>query len=177
MSDTPKWRKLYEPDDGNEDALTPPPRDGSAARRQKSVYPGRDAERVLGGAGSALYNRAIQCFARLLAQATLDNDAAFDRAAWAVLGDVLAQKHPPDPDLACPAAELAAFLDLLAAECPAARRLWKAERRERARALADHVRRLDYVHAWAVVFSVEYRAKAREADTEWWSLKSRYDFD
>jgi hypothetical protein len=139
-----------------------------------SVYPAPKAIEVVGNSAPAL-NQAIECWAALVARAMADNARTFSESYgemagdrlyqhclhdWALLANVLrGMRFDPDfanpPELLATAVEDAHRLESIGDE-------WyfgESERKDRDAAvarLAEELRNLDYVHAWAIIGAVQW---------------------
>ncbi len=159
-----------------------------------SVYPAPKAVEVLGNSAPAL-NRAIECWAALLARATADNAKKLlnydgDRNGvkeWCVLADTLKEMLFA-PEFANPG-------ELLATAVEDANRLenigskWLVmeidddynviEQADKYTAIfVQKLRELDYAHAWAVIVAVQWLWEHHDQGIDikkdnWWTLAFR----
>ncbi len=154
----------------------------SSPREAQSVYPPRSVTYPLGGYRSTVMTFAVRCFAKLLEQATIDNQDALTAGEWNFLAvNASGRESSIDPDVNNPGDLLAQMaergmhhevqLDLLAGQPRGGR--------AKAQELADRLRALDYVHAWAVIWCLQWRAHRLGMDEvitpeeEWWTLAHR----
>ena len=161
-----------------------------------SVYPAPKAVEFLGNSAPAL-NRAIECWAALVARAMADNAktiwnyGAFEPGdyvlkEWCVLAEAF-KEMPFNPEFANPG-------ELLATAVEDANRLdniganwFSTEREDRSyiemidecvAKLGKKLRGLDYAHSWAVTIAVEWYWEHHDEGVdikkdEWWTLAFR----
>jgi hypothetical protein len=123
-----------------------------------SCYPDERVHAIIGN-GSADWNRAIECWAAILAVAAEENASLFDREEW----NSLAKRFGPvnqgrNAEIRIPThyRDPGAFLAGLVADDPDLNR---------------KLAKLDYTHSWAVLKAVDWRltldAHIKPRDT-WW---------
>jgi len=123
-----------------------------------SCYPDERVHAIVGN-GSADWNRAIECWAAILAVAAEDNAKTFDRDEWKFMAarfspvnkgrvaEIRIPTHYRDPG---------AFLAGLMTDTPN---------------MAEKLATLDYTHAWAILKAIDWRltldAQIKPRD-QWW---------
>ncbi len=141
--------------------------------KKLTVYPDPRALAVLGTSAPAL-NQALECWANVMAKATLDNSKSFGKEEWGLLADVNnGTLHEPiwgNPG------------ELLASAIVQAQALEgaPAKRQGTAAKLADKLRKLDYAHAWGIIIVVQWfwdnHEKIDIQKDPWWMLAFRKKF-
>lgn len=149
-------------------------------RPRQTVYPDPRIGPVLGGYRSPPMTRALECWAKLLEDATCAVGKQFSAAEWnylyasvTALPDTFLPQGPwPGQALAHRAEQGCNYgvrLSLLSRQAEEAAQF--------AKNLADRLAALDYIHAWAVIWAIEYRQGLPEPvkpQEEWWTLAHRY---
>ena len=141
--------------------------------KKLTVYPDPRALAVLGTSAPAL-NQALECWANVMAKATLDNSKSFGKEEWGLLADIInGTLH--EPIWGNPGELLAgAIVEAQALEGAPANRQGAAAR------LADKLRKLDYAHAWAIIIVGQwFWDHHEEIDVQkdpWWTLAFRKKF-
>lgn len=156
----------------------PPPERKKKPRDAMSVYPPRKVEIPLGGYRSTPFTQAIRCWAKLFEPACVEVAAAFSSEEWQFLwaatkGDTTAF----DPEHSRPGSMIAERIERAIVFQIGLEELHKSTKigKERAAAIAERVRQLDYLHAWAVIWALQWRADFKNGvpDGEWWTLAHR----
>ena len=143
---------------------------------QISVYPQPEAVATLGGYHAPLLNRALQCCADLLTQASTNLETQRSRADWCLLAEALKDTalEAYSPNLS---EHLAEAVDNAAKRDGLAFSVYGNRADERAQKLAVKVRSLDAHFAWAVVWAVQwlwqYGLDVDPASSEWWKPEFR----
>lgn len=141
--------------------------------KKLTVYPDPRALAVLGTSAPAL-NQALECWANVLAKATLENSKIFGKEEWGLLADIInGTLH--EPIWANPGELLAgAIVEAQALEGAPPNRQGAAAR------LADKLRKLDYAHAWAIIivgqWFWDHHEKIDIQKDSWWTLAFRKKF-
>lgn len=141
--------------------------------KKLTVYPDPRALAVLGASAPAL-NQALECWANVMARATLDNSKSFGKEEWLLLADVNnGTLH--EPIWGNPGELLAsAIVEGQALEGAPAKRQGTAAR------LAEKLRKLDYAHAWAIIIVGQWFWDHHESidiqKDPWWTLAFRKKF-
>jgi hypothetical protein len=142
-------------------------------RKTLTVYPTARALSVL-GTGTPGLNQALECWADLIARASVENAKRFRSEEWQYLADC-ANGIRWEPTVANPGKGLAQQAsDAHELEGPGSK--WLARSSEVA-ALAKKLGQLSYVEAWALILAVQsfwdnHERIDREKE-EWWSLVYR----
>lgn len=136
-----------------------------------SVYVPDRLAAPLGGSRSTTFGQAIRCWARMLQPASLKMQERLDPAAWRFLSLACEGKeHDFDPDDAEPGGVLAQRVEDAVAYGLGKEHLPP----DAALSLARMLLKLDYLHAWAVVWALQWRAfSGAQLDEEWWTLAHR----
>ncbi len=159
-----------------ENPVPPPVRKKKEARPNMSVYPPRRVGVTLGGFRSSPFTQAIMCWAKLLENATVEMADGLSVAEWQYLAVATSgREHDFQVDNDDPGELLAQRVEHAATYEIGSETL----SRQKARALADKVRALDYLHSWAVIWAIQWRADFLHsgaeirADEQWWTLAHR----
>lgn len=166
-----------------------------------SIYPAPKAVEVVGSTSPAL-NRAVECWAALLARAIGDNSKIFSQSysaegpfsenplhEWGALADALKEVRL-DPDFPHPGILLAAAVEDDYRLGDAGYKWFSTERGERMKddeyaryrdnaiaALVKKLRELDPVHAWAIYVAVqwfwEHHGEGIDIKDPWWTWAFR----
>jgi len=137
------------------------------AKQRITVYPAPRTLAILGD-GSPGLNLALDAYARMIGLATVDNEDEFSRGEWCALADV-SNGTIYSPDVS-PALQLVAQIED-ADVLEGLGTKWEID----AQALAEKLRKISDVRAWAIVFAVRrYWDRHQEIDLqrdEWWRLR------
>jgi hypothetical protein len=166
-----------------------------------SIYPAPKAVEIVGNTSPAL-NQAIECWAALLVRAIADNSRQFEEAdyvdmdftnkwwqmkEWSLLAEALKGLHV-DPEFANPgqllatAVEDAHRLEYIGSECLNWGECDSTIIKEKhidaeVKKTVEKLRNLDYVHAWAVIVTVQWFWDHHEGidlkNDLWWTLAFR----
>lgn len=143
-----------------------------------SVYISEEISRVLGGRRSTTFGQAIRCWARYMLDAAVDieGEGSLTPAEWGTLARVLSgREYAIDPESGRPGPMIGEEVSR-AAEMGQAKSLGSTV--EELRTLAGRLAGLDYVHAWAVLWAIQWRAyRGIETDgaERWWTLAHRQE--
>lgn len=159
------------------EARMPPPqrkKKPAPARDMMSIYPPRVVGATLGGYRSYPLTQAVRCWAKLMERATEEVARLFNAGCWNFLALAARGKEKEfDPEWANPGDHLAQLVE------HAVRyeiELDMVGGKESAQRLADRLRKMEYLHAWAVIWALQCRADSldhvRPADA-WWTLAYR----
>jgi hypothetical protein len=160
----------------------PPPRRGQKDKKTaQSVYTPKRVGVVLGGFRSSCLGQAVLCWGKVLEQASLAVAGQLKPGEWAFLAEAAAGKEFEfDPEWSDPGNQLAQTAERGCSYELGLHHLHKdrAKARDAAAALAKRLRDLEYVHAWAVITALQWRAdhsgRAAVAENEeWWTLAHR----
>jgi hypothetical protein len=130
-------------------------------RRQSTVWPQPGAVTTLGGYRARWLNQSIECWSALLAQASREVAEQFDETQWQLLAKALSER------VFIPAVSRPGLLvaDALAAQTS-----------KPAQALARTCADLDYLHAWAVIWAVQWywdNVEGIKKGDAWWDVDYR----
>lgn len=156
--------------------MPPPKRAQKDTRPTMSVYPPRRVGVPLGGYRSVPFTQAVRCWAKLMEPAALALQARLGPREWEYLAAAgEGREHEFDPEDERPGDQLAQRV-MSAVHYGASELLLPAEQ---AQGLAETLRGLDYLHAWAVIWALQWRhdflaggATIAEGDA-WWTLAHR----
>lgn len=151
-------------------------------RDSMSVYPPRQIAATLGSYRSKPFTQAVRCFAKLLEPATAYMSSQITKHEWCFLADAVEGREDGfDPAGATPGEHLAQMVDRAIEFEVGLARLGRGGAKAAA-SLAARLRELDYLCAWAVIYTLQYRAHlaslgeiARDATAGgcWWTLGHR----
>ena len=133
----------------------------TARRRQSTVWPQPGTVATLGGYRARWLNQSIECWAALLAQAARAVAAQFDTAQWQLLATALSERTF-DPAVSQPGLLVA---DALASHAS-----------KPAQTLQRRCAELDYLHAWAVIWAVQWywdNVDTIKKGEPWWDVDFR----
>lgn len=151
------------------------PREGGRRNRHgKSVYLSPEIEGSLGGSGSRVFQDACWCWARHLERCTLQVADEFDDGEWRLLALATQGAEASfDPALDEPGALLALWVDRAARSIPLGDGLLRSA--GHLASILDRLRRLSWSQAWAVIWSLRYRAShnIHLDEVKWWTLAHR----
>jgi hypothetical protein len=166
------------------------------------VYPSRRAIEILGGNSPAL-NQALECWAGQLARAISDNAKKFSQAweedfgtvihiqplhQWAILAESLKGKkfdsdYPRPGELVAAAVEDAERYESIRVKhslnpfdygCDEGKKAADSAWTKDLDALCTELRRLDFVHAWALISTIDWywanHSKIDPKKDQWWQL-------
>ena len=138
-----------------------------AKNKVYTIYPDPRVTAIIGMRVSEIH-AALDCWAILLARATVDNAAGeFTKQEWAALAEALTRTRP-SPELASPGD----FLALVLKDADAIEGI-AAKHKVDIASLGTKLAKLDYVHAWAVITAVEWYKDNKDrvsASDPWWTL-------
>jgi hypothetical protein len=137
-----------------------------AKNKVYTIYPDPRVTAIIGIRVSEIH-AALDCWAILLARATVDNAGEFTKQEWAALAEALSRTRP-SPELANPGD----FLALILKDADAVEGI-AAKHKVDIASLGKKLAKLDYVHAWAVITAVEWYKdnKDRVSPSDpWWTL-------
>jgi hypothetical protein len=130
-------------------------------RRQSTVWPQPGAVATLGGYRARWLNQSIEWWSALLAQASREVAEQFDAAQWQQLAAALSERVF-DPAVSRPGLLVADALT--------------AQTSKPAQALARTCADLDYLHAWAVIWAVQWywdNVEEIKKGDAWWEVDYR----
>lgn len=133
-----------------------PPR----TRTLMSVYPHQWAKDVI-GTSTVPFNKSIECWAQVLAWAAVENESVLTEKDFQFLFDVCSG-FSFDPRHPAPGKQIGMLL-----KAPS----W-GERLKGFPKLVGIVERMDFVHAWAVLWAIQYAIDHTGAK-DWWKLEAR----
>lgn len=133
---------------------------GRVISKMVTIYPEDVAVAALGGWSSPTMNAAIECWSKMIQMAALDNERQFSKEEWRHLTVALEGAQIPSTSHPQPGTLLAHLIrstsvltdytdtdtELLAKKCEA----------------------LDFVHAWAVLFSIMFYFNRKPPQDEPW---------
>ena len=137
------------------------PKKRTAKQRQSTVWPQPGAVATLGGYRARWLNQAIECWAALLAPAARAVAEQFDAGQWQILAAALSERRF-DPAVSQPGLLLADALTPPVSKP--------------AQVLARACGELDYVHAWAVIWAVQWywdNVETIKKGEPWWDVDYR----
>jgi hypothetical protein len=130
-------------------------------RRQSTVWPQPGSVATLGGYRARWLNQSIECWSALLSQASREVAKQFDAAQWQLLAAALSERTF-DPAVSRPGVLVADALT--------------AQMSKPAQALARACADLDYLHAWAIIWAVEWywnNVEEIKKGDQWWDVDYR----
>jgi hypothetical protein len=145
----------------------PEPRaDTRRSKKQISTYPADWAWGLLGGGASTVATAAVECWAQVVAQATLDNKKAFTAKEWESLADWLGGRniHELIPHSARQPGVVVAMMVNDPYEGSS----------DATQAIGQKLRDMDYAHVWAVLWALDWKQRSG-AVGEWWTLAERVE--
>lgn len=146
---------------------------GTGTRKQMSVYPPDRTGVTLAGYTSVFFTQAIRCWAKMMEAAAVEMETAFSAAEWNYMAAACQEVvWDFDPERDRPGEAVAERVER------GARYEVRSDILDpkKAQTLGKKLRDLDYLHAWAVIWALQWGEKNQdtigEAD-QWWKLAHR----
>lgn len=156
----------------------PPPRrpKSNPQRDAQSVYPPRSVAVPLGGYRSTTLTQGIRCWAKLIEPAALEVAAMFTPAEWRFLAEsARGREWDISPEWADPGSHVAQWVER-AVNFEQRLDILGKQAREVAGKLVTRLRKLSYLHAWAVIWALQWRCECEgtiQPEDTWWTLGHR----